>query len=95
MASVLVQTGTVNGSMNGKIASNSNFDFLNSDTTQSVLVGDVGGWCENSSYSVPQAASASSPGSITAKTLNVSGSFTYSLDGEVDPGRPHISIGSR
>jgi hypothetical protein len=95
MPTVTVQTGVVGGSSNGKIASNSSFDFVNTDTTQSVLVSDVGAWCVDSSYNVPQAASASSPGSISATTLNVSGSFSYSSSALTIPGRPSISIGSK
>jgi hypothetical protein len=95
MANVTVQTGAVSGSSNGKIASSSSFNFLNTDTTQSVLVSNVQDWCVNSSYNVPQAQSATSPGSITATTKNVAGSFSYSSSAYNAPGRPSISIGSK
>jgi hypothetical protein len=95
MPSITVQTAQLSGSSNGKIAPNSSFTWLNTDTTQSILVSDVGSWCEDSSYSVPQAASASSPGSISANTLNVSGTFSYSSPGYDKPTRPSIQIGAK
>jgi len=95
MPSITVQTAVVSGSANGKIAPNSTFDWLNTDTTRSYLVSEVGGWCADSSYSVPKAASPSSPGSISATTLNVSGSFSYSCPAWDKPGKPNISIGAK
>ncbi len=95
MPSITVQTGALSGSANGKIAPNSTFTWLNTDTTQSVLVSEVGSWCADSSYSVPKAASPSSAGSISATTLNVSGNFSYSSPAYDKPTRPSIQIGSK
>lgn len=95
MPSITVQTAVVSGSANGKIAPSSSFTWLNTDTTTSMLVSEVGSWCVDSSYSVPRAASATSPGSISATTLNVSGSFSYTCPAWDKPGRPNIQIGSK
>lgn len=91
MASVTVQTGSVSGTIN----SNGTFDWENTSTTSTCLVSNVGGWCTNSSYSVPKAASPGSPGKISATTLNVSGNFSYSSTCYNAPGQPVIKVGSR
>jgi hypothetical protein len=90
MGSVTVNNGT----QNGTIASNSSFDWENTSTTGSCEVTDVGDWCEQSSYTVPQAASATSPGKKSAITLNVTGDFGFTCPCCDDP-MPRIHVGSR
>jgi hypothetical protein len=91
MASVTVQSGTTNGTIN----SSSSFDWENTSTTGSCSVTGVGDWCAQSSYTVPQAASATSPGKKSATTLNVTGNFSYSSSCYDAPGSPVIRVGSK
>ncbi len=74
MASIDVTTGVQTGS----IGSNSTFEWHNPSTGGSCQVTDVGAWCSSSSYTVPAAASAGSPGRVSANTQNVSGNFSFS-----------------
>ena len=83
-----------NGSQNGTIASNSSFDWQNTSTTGSCEVTDVGGWCEKISYTVPAATGPGSPGTQSAKTLNVTGYFGFTCPCCDDP-MPRIHVGSR
>jgi hypothetical protein len=73
MASINVVTGVLTGS----IGSNSSFEWENPNTSGSCEVSDVGAWCTSSSYTVPAAASAGSPGKVSANTQNVSGNFSF------------------
>jgi len=87
MASINVVTGAVSGT----IGSNSSFEWENPNTTGSCQVTDVGAWCSSSSYAVPAAASAGSPGKVSANTLNVSGNFSFSSPCCNDPNaRVHV-----
>ncbi len=86
----------VTGAVVGTLRENSSFDWINPNTTGgSCLVSNVGTWCTASSYSVPQAASASSPGKISATTQSITGDFSFTCPCLNVPGQPKITIGSK
>jgi hypothetical protein len=92
MASINVVTGAVLGT----IGSNAPFEWLNPNTTGgSCTVSNVGTWCTASSYSVPQAASASSPGKASATTLDVAGDFSFTSGCFGNYPVPRIHVGAR
>jgi hypothetical protein len=84
----------VTGEVTGTISQSSSFNWINPNTTTGCVVSNVGDWCTASSYSVPQAASASSPGSTPATTQAVTGSFSFTCPCYDGSGLPHINIGS-
>lgn len=90
MASITVQSGSANGTIN----SNASFEWENTNLNSSCLVSDVGGWCVDSSYSVPKA-TAQGAGRISATTLNVTGNFSYTSTCFSAPGKPNIHVGSK
>ena len=92
MATVNVVTGTPSG----KLPQNGLFDWINPNTTGgSCEVTGVSGWCTQSSYTVPQATGPNSPGTCTASTQNISGTFSFSSSC-IPPGTPApvIHVGS-
>jgi len=79
----------------GQIGSSSSFEWHNPNTTGgSCQVTNVGSWCTSDTYSVPQAASASSPGKAPATTLNVTGDFSFTCPCCNTP-NARVHIGSR
>jgi hypothetical protein len=92
MASINCVTGAVTGTL----VENADFTWTNPNTSGSCLVSNVGGWCKQSSYTVPQATSATQPGSISAKTKDVTGSdFSFTCPCYNVPGQPKITIGAK
>jgi len=92
MATINCVTAVVTGT----ITEGSSFDWINPNTSGgSCLVSNVGGWCTASSYSVPQASSPTSPGSLSATAKDVTGTFSFTCPCLNIPGQPRINIGSK
>jgi hypothetical protein len=92
MATINCVTGVVTGTLR----ENASFDWINPNTSGgNCLVSDVGGWCTASSYSVPQASSPTSPGSISATTKDLTGTFSFMCPCLNSPSTPRITIGSK